>query len=473
MVFNSLDFVLFAIVFFALWPWMSKRPNVRWAFLVVASFVFYGWWDWRFLFLLIVSGLIDFGAALAMHRWPAARTALLVVSMAGNLSILGLFKYGRFITENINTVSSAFFDTAPLDALNLALPIGISFYTFQSMSYTIDVYRGQLRPVANPLHFFAYLALFPQLVAGPIVRAADLLPQLLGPPVTTEESRWQGTQLIVWGLFKKVVVADSVAVAVNRAYMYEQPPGSAAYWWIITAMFAVQIYCDFSGYTLIARGLGKWMGCEFTENFRNPYAATSLRDFWGRWHMSLSTWFRDYVYVPLGGSKGSVARSHLNLWITMLLSGLWHGASWTYVVWGAWHAAWVSIERLTRWPERLRKLPVLRHLAPGVVFVLVLLGWVFFRATSIAQAGRILQRMMNPASIDLSFALGHVGGKALLLTALILLAEFAAYLRVSGAVARWPRVPRLEALHPLFIGALFAACVYLRGPDNVFIYFQF
>ncbi len=472
MLFNSFEFVVFIALFFVGWPLLKKNPSARWGYLVAASFFFYGWWDWRFLILILVSGFIDFFAALAMDRWPQARRAFLSLSILGNVGVLGTFKYFDFFLETVNVVGGAFGATEPLPLANLVLPIGISFYTFQSMSYTIDVFRGNLRPTKNVLHFFAYLAMFPQLVAGPIVRAADLLPQLASPPKVTEQQRWDGTTLIVFGFFKKVVVADSLAGTVNRAFWIAEPLESAAYWWIIMIMFSFQIYCDFSGYTDIARGLGKWMGYEFPRNFRHPYTSTSFREFWTRWHISLSTWFRDYVYIPLGGSRRSAFAGMRNMWIAMVVSGLWHGAAWTFVVWGALHALYLSIERVTKWPEKMHRLPGGRHASAVIVFVLVLLAWVYFRAHSFGQAQTVIARLFDLSRWNLARALDFMSGKALLLTALMALRQVYVYF-LGESETETPLFPWPERLQPAVLAGLLTACIFFRGPGEAFIYFQF
>ena len=308
MLFNSLVFLVFAALFFGLWPLIKPRRNFRYLFLVTCSFVFYGWWDWRFLFLIIASGLLDFFSGMGMVAHPKAKKFYLALSIMGNIGSLMVFKYSGFFADNLSALLSLLgLDLelrAGIPSFVLILPVGISFYTFQSMSYTIDVYKNQLKPTRNVLHFFAYLSLFPQLVAGPIIRAADLLPQLAENRSTTEQQRWEGLHLIVHGFVKKVFIADNLAYFVTEAFTNPIHSESYLFWWVIMTAFAFQIYCDFSGYSDIARGLAKWMGYDFMVNFNHPYIATSLREFWSRWHISLSTWFRDYVYIPLGGSKG-------------------------------------------------------------------------------------------------------------------------------------------------------------------------
>lgn len=480
MLFNSVEFLIFAALFFGGWPLLRRRDNLRWLYITAASFLFYGWWDWRFLFLLAGSGLLDFLASLGMQRWPTRRRWLLAASLCGNVGSLMLFKYLDFGLRNVNVLLGLLGVEARVPLAGLVLPVGISFYTFQSMSYTIDVYRGQLQPTRNVLHFFAYLAMFPQLVAGPIVRAADLLPQMASARPTTEADRWDGLRLILRGFARKVIVADSLAPVVNAAFAAAAPADASAYWWVVMTLFAVQIYCDFSGYSDIACGLARWMGMEFQRNFDHPYGAGSLREFWARWHISLSTWFRDYLYVPLGGSRGSPARAHGNLWATMLVSGLWHGASWTFVIWGALHALYCSAERLTRWPERLARLPGGRALAGLAVFVLVLVAWVFFRAQSLSQALTIAATMVRFTHADAD-AWGRLLGeeKALALAALLLAHEAWVHLRAAGPwpalagawnrhAARWA-----ATLQPAVYALLAASCIYLRGSGSAFIYFQF
>jgi D-alanyl-lipoteichoic acid acyltransferase DltB (MBOAT superfamily) len=293
MLFNSTAFIVFFIVFMCTWPIMRRRDNTRWIYITIMSFFFYGWWNWKYMFLLAGTGLIDFFAGLAMEKYPKRKGTILFFSLFGNLGPLIFYKYVPFFATNINSIVQVFGYELNLPVVQFILPVGISFYTFLSMSYAIDIYRGELTPTHNVFHYFALLSLFPHLVAGPIVRAADILPQLMKVTKTTEQMRWDGLSLVSLGYFKKVVIADNLAPAVNAAFASAVPLDSAAYWWVIMAMFAFQIYCDFSGYSDIARGLAKWIGIEFMVNFDHPYISTSFREFWSRWHISLSTWFRD------------------------------------------------------------------------------------------------------------------------------------------------------------------------------------
>jgi len=473
MQFNSLVFILFAILFFLGWPFLRRRNNTRWIYLVCASFVFYGWWDWRFLFLIMGSGFIDFFAGLAMEKFPAKKRAWLILSIIGNVGSLGLFKYLDFGIANANWLFNLLGLDFQIPIAHLILPVGISFYTFQSMSYTIDIYRGELKPTHNVFHFFAYLSLFPQLVAGPIVRARDLLPQLEQAGPITEQQRWEAMNLIAFGFFKKVVVADTLAMTINSAFAAETLEQSAAFWWLIMIMFAFQIYCDFSGYSDIARGLGKSMGYEFPVNFRNPYIASSFRGFWQRWHISLSTWFRDYVYFGLGGSEKGYMRSHINMWITMLISGLWHGASWTFIGWAVLHSLYLSLERLTEWPRRILKLPGGRHLATLCIFLLTTVAWVFFRAQSFGQAFSVLTIMFNFSIFNSAVIDKIVDNNAINVLLLIIGSQLFFYLEMDKADWATSKSRFKTAFDSAFIAVIILICVFMRAPSNTFIYFQF
>jgi len=473
MQFNSIIFIIFAIIFFSLWPLLRRKNSSRWIYLTAASFLFYGWWDWRFIFLIIASGLIDFFAGLGMERFRNHRKLLLILSVIGNVGSLAVFKYLNFGINNINWLLKVFGIDSQIPATHLILPVGISFYTFQSMSYTIDIYRGNLKPTRNIFHFFAYLSLFPQLVAGPIVRAVDLLPQLETYTPISEKKRWDGLQLIVFGFFKKVVVADTLAITVNAAFASDTQVISMSYWWIVMIMFAFQIYCDFSGYSDIARGLGKWIGYEFPVNFNNPYTSSSFREFWQRWHISLSTWFRDYVYIPLGGSRRGKIGSHVTLWITMLVSGLWHGAAWTFILWAAMHSFYLSLERITNWPKKLSKLPAGRHITTLMIFILTILAWVFFRAESFAQAISIFKVMLNPSVFNYSVVHDIIDNNATNVLWIIIGSQLFFYFGLDKSEWILSESKSKRYFEPAFTAFLILICVYMRAPSNTFIYFQF
>ncbi len=471
MLFNSFAFLLFFSAFITLWPMLRARNNCRWTYLTVASLFFYGWWDWRFIFLIIGSGLLDFFAALGMQRFPGRRRLFLVASILGNVGALATFKYLGFFLQNLNRALSLSGLDSAVPLVGLTLPVGISFYTFQSMSYTIDVYRGRLQPTRNVLHFFAYLAMFPQLVAGPIIRATHLLPQLETARPTTEADRWAGLKLILFGYAKKVVVADHLALVVQPAFAAATPTESCALWWLVMVIFAVQIYCDFSGYSDIARGLAKWMGYDFPLNFDHPYISSSFREFWTRWHISLSSWFRDYVYIPLGGSRCGRLAAYRNLWITMVLSGIWHGAGWTMMLWGALHAVYLSVERLTDWPGRLARFPGGRHVATLLVFALVCVAWVFFRATGFAQALQIVGIMFDFGHLNLAAARELIGKEHLLLVLVVAVRQL--YFHLGLNRLSWQLPQPVRVLEPIALAGLLWVCVFLRGPGQEFIYFQF
>jgi D-alanyl-lipoteichoic acid acyltransferase DltB (MBOAT superfamily) len=445
-------------------------------FFTIASFIFYGWWDWRFLFLIIGSGLIDYLAGWFINKKPKLKLLLLILSLLGNLGSLAAFKYSGFFAENIGLLLQKFGIEVNLkDAIPdfmLILPVGISFYTFQSMSYTIDIYRGRLKPTANILQFFSYLAMFPQLVAGPIVRAADLLPQLKKPRQVTSLENWNGLKLILIGFFKKVVLADNIAPFVNYAFSDVNTSTSTLYWWVAVIGFAFQIYFDFSGYSDIARGLAKWMGFHFRMNFNHPYISTSIREFWTRWHISLSTWFRDYVYIPLGGSKKGKLRGHLNMWITMTVSGFWHGAAWTYIIWGAMHAFYLSIERIFKIPKRLGSFTGGKVIALFLLLFQVMIAWVFFRAGSFQQATNIIGYMLsinhtldfNPN--DLSFV------NAVFFIVIGILIESWFFFNLKKYLLNL-NFNYKKILEPAMFISLVLIIIFLRGKGEEFIYFQF
>ncbi|MCY1723533.1 MBOAT family protein [Prolixibacteraceae bacterium Z1-6] len=391
----------------------------------------------------------------------------------GNLGSLGAFKYSKFIFSQLE-LFLANFDlhvnlTKNFPQFMYILPVGISFYTFQSMSYTIDIYKRDLVPTKNIFKFFAYLSMFPQLVAGPIVRAKTLLPQLDRLKRSNEIERWHGLKLIAFGFFKKMFIADNLAPLVNSGFSDVNSTSSTIYWWLIMVAFAFQIYCDFSGYTDIARGIAKWMGFHFKMNFNHPYRATSIRNFWQRWHISLSTWFKDYVYIPLGGSKNGKLRSDGNMWITMVVSGFWHGAAWNFIIWGCLHALFLSIERLTKWP-RLFASTQLKGLATFIVMIQVLVAWVFFRAQNLTDAFVITKNMLVvnfntkfPISADIRNGFYYV------LIALII--EYVLYnIKLKRLV---PNPKNRKVLDIILIATMVAVTIFLRGKGHEFIYFQF
>jgi D-alanyl-lipoteichoic acid acyltransferase DltB (MBOAT superfamily) len=390
--FNSYEFWAFLVIVLALYQVLPPRGQNR--MLLAASYVFYGFWDWRFLGLIVGSTIVDFAAAQGMQgsSSPRQRRAFLLGSLVANLGILGTFKYYGFFARELDALLGALGVEASIPLLEVILPVGISFYTFQTLSYTIDVYRGQTRPTRDFLDFALYVAFFPQLVAGPIERSWHLLPQVVGERRRTLRDFRIGLYYVSLGLFLKVAIADNMAPLVNLVFGADPAELSGGECIAAVYAFAFQIYGDFAGYSAIAKGVARWLGFDIMTNFARPYFATSPRDFWRRWHISLSTWLRDYLYVPLGGNRGTRLGTYQNLLITMLLGGLWHGAAWTFVFWGLFHGLLLSAHRW--FVERRGPRPVLsgwrRWLSVFVTFHLVMFGWLLFRADSMQQVGAIL-----------------------------------------------------------------------------------
>ena len=473
MTFVSLTFLVFIVV---LYPTYRVLPH-RWQnhLLLAGSLLFYGWWDWRFLILLIFTSTLDWwvGLKLDSSTDEPLRKRWLVMSMAANLGVLGFFKYFNFFALSCAALFSRFGLHASWTTLHIILPIGISFYTFQSMSYTIDVYRRHL-PACRPyLDFITFVSFFPQLVAGPINRAVDLVPQVQRPRVITSDGFTRGAFLILLGLFKKITVSDGVAVSVDaiyhRTHGVSGPDVVTATW-----LFWAQIYGDFAGYSDIARGLAKLMGFDLMTNFRQPFFATDPSDFWQRWHISLSSWLRDYLYIPLGGNRGGPRATYQNLMVTMLLGGLWHGAAWNYVLWGFYqglilcaHRMWVGLRiGLGGIPHLVRRAGIALQVI--VFFQVVGYGWLLFRAHSFGQIAEYTRALAHP--------FGHVSVPTPSLSALAGLGVLALYegaQLLAGGDARfyrrWP-APARGALYATLMVLLFMG---LSNPPSQFIYFQF
>lgn len=469
MIFNSIEFLLFGVLFFALWPFMRNNKETRWSFITMASFFFYGWWDWRFLFLIIGSGLIDYSAGLAIEKYRRNKRFWLVLSLLGNLGALSIFKYSLFFAQVGEDILAKIEVTVNLQdsipEFALILPVGISFYTFQSLSYTIDIYRGRLKPTKNILHFFSYLAMFPQLVAGPIVRAKDFLFQLNRVRIPSTLERWNAIKMIVFGLFQKMVIADNLSFFIDSAFEGKAVYDGALFWWVVMIAFSFQIYADFSGYSLIARGLAKYMGYHFKMNFNHPYLSRSIREFWTRWHISLSTWFRDYVYIPLGGSKKGFWWGLLAMALTMLLSGLWHGAAYTFLIWAALHVLWLSIERITKWPKIMRY----HSLIIPVIFIQILLAWVYFRSADMEQGNVIITKLFSGESSDWAFFQFYLD--SIFFIGLGILIELVIFVRKNDQL--WIRFYWRYGFDVLFVSLAIVAIIFFRGEGKQFIYFQF
>lgn len=401
MLFNSFEFAVFLPVSFLLyWFVFQKNLKAQNVFLLLISYLFYGWWDWRFLSLIVFSSLIDYLAGIKIE---ASKTVLqkklfLWLSLCTNLGFLGFFKYYNFFQQSFTDMMSAIGLQTNSYSIAIILPVGISFYTFQTMSYSIDVYRGEMKPTKNIIAFLAYVSFFPQLVAGPIERAINLLPQFKVRRVFNFEDGADGLRLILWGLFKKVVIADNCAVFVNQIFNnYQDASGLELI--LGAVLFAFQIYGDFSGYSDIAIGTAKLFGFDLMTNFRTPYFSRDIAEFWRRWHISLSTWFRDYLYIPLGGSRGNKSRIVLNTFIIFIVSGFWHGANWTFIVWGALNAIYfLPLLLLGKNRNNMdvvakgKLLPSFRELwQMGLTFTLTCFAWIFFRSESVGDAFNYIQ----------------------------------------------------------------------------------
>jgi alginate O-acetyltransferase complex protein AlgI len=469
-------FAFFAIVWLTYWRLEHRAQNVL---LLLASFLFYGWWDWRFLLLLIATASIDFWVALGIDRARlrgADRTAkrILLVSIGANLTVLGFFKYFNFFVGSAEQALRGLGYQGSLWTLHIILPVGVSFYTFQAMSYTIDVYRGRMRPVQSLSDFVLFVCFFPQLVAGPIERASSLLPQVQQPRLLWRRDVDEALFLFALGLFRKLAIADP-AGAIADHYFAKPEAFSSVQLVVGLLLYGIQIYNDFAGYSDMARGSARLLGFTLMRNFRHPYFAKNISDFWTRWHISLSTWLRDYLYIPLGGNRRGPARTRWNLIVTMLLGGLWHGAAWTFVVWGALHAlylilyhAWVGV----RTPSHTEQPPddvgigwaatrVAQSLGVGV---LVFFAWLFFRAPDFGTAWTYLAGI-------LSFTPGSEGAVIpfVVLAGLMLAIDVPQALTDDEYVfLRWPVAPRALA------GATAVLVLLTTGSTHEpFIYFQF
>ena len=393
MLFNSLIFPIFFLAVILVYYQLNLRWQNRW--LLVTSYFFYGWWDWRFCLLLIFSTVLDWFVADALSKTDEGkrRKYLLSLSIIGNLGVLGFFKYFNFFSGSAKVILTSVGFHPDFFTLNIILPVGISFYTFQTMAYTIDVYRGRMKHAKDFTAFALYVSYFPQLVAGPIERAQRLLPQLIKHRLFNYQIVRTGIPLILFGYFKKVVIADSLAPIVESCF---HSSGSTSGFDLLFGVyaFAIQIYCDFSGYTDIARGVSRFLGVELMQNFSCPYLSRNITEFWRRWHISLSSWLRDYLYISLGGNQKGNIRTYINLMTTMLLGGLWHGANWTFVVWGGLHGLFLAVHKfllrgkktdINSWGNN--QLGYLNDFV-GIIltFHLVCLAWIFFRAPSFSVA---------------------------------------------------------------------------------------
>ncbi|MFC5346216.1 MBOAT family protein [Brevundimonas staleyi] len=467
MLFPTLAFgVFFLFVYFTAWS-LDRENGRRKLFLLLASWFFYAQWDWRFVALLIASAVLNWGVAVLIDRSDAQRRRkwLVGLGVAANLLILGFFKYYGFFVEQAGDLLSRFGWERDLPLLEIVLPVGISFFTFQGISYVVDVHRGKTPVAKSLLDVMLLMSFFPHLVAGPIVRASDLLPQFERAPRLTREMATHGLLLICWGLFKKTVIASELSVRLVDPVFFD--PSAYGTWDLMAAVYgyAVQIYCDFSAYSDMAIGIAALLGYSFPRNFDQPYRASSMQDFWRRWHISLSSWLRDYLYVPLGGGRKGLVRSCLNVFITMLLGGLWHGAAWTFVAWGALHGGVQVVERLGRSVIGDRKGPP-AWLGVLVTFHIVCLGWILFRAETFPMAMQVLSGLgrLEPATLVTPFLAVLIAGG---------LAMHWLPPRAVEGIATWMK-PAPSLTMGLLIGVAILLVEAVR-PDGVapFIYFQF
>lgn len=391
MLFNSFQFLVFFPIVYLLYLFLNHQWQNR--LLIVASCLFYAAWNWKFLGVMFTSITVDFMCAryIDKSRDPLARKLLLFVSIAVNLSILGFFKYSNFFLINLENLLSMLHLHMVYGPMEIMLPLGISFYTFEAISYVVDVYRRVVKPAERYTDYVLFVIYFPHLIAGPIMRAKQFLPQISNPRRVTAALFYEGSYLFFWGLFEKMFVADNLAAVVNPVFMNNGPYRGED---ILLALyaFAFQIFCDFDGYSNMARGLGKCMGFDISLNFNLPYFSNSFREFWHRWHMTLSTWLRDYLYIPLGGSKKGALRMYAAIATTMLLGGLWHGASWTFVLWGGYQAVLLIIERmLEKKSVKGKPYSFIRNI---ICFHLIILGWLFFRAQSFEQISQMIRALL-------------------------------------------------------------------------------
>ncbi|WP_215225801.1 MBOAT family O-acyltransferase [Echinicola shivajiensis] len=494
MLFNSIEFLIFLpIVFLLYWSVFQKNLKAQNAFLLLASYLFYGWWDWRFLSLIAASSLVDYLCGLKLGAikeyqiseniskgplsWFRGRKKYLSLSMAFNLGLLGFFKYFNFFIGSATDLINSLGFQANDYSLKLILPIGISFYTFQTMSYTLDIYKGKLNPTKGLIAFFAYVSFFPQLVAGPIERAKHLLPQFMKRRTFDYAKAMDGMRQILWGLFKKMVIADNCAVFVDQVFTNpsDQPASNLA---VGAVFFSFQIYGDFSGYSDIAIGVGRLLGFDLMKNFAYPYFSRDIAEFWRRWHISLSSWFRDYVYIPLGGNQENKMMTMRNVLIVFLVSGLWHGANWTFVVWGGLNALLFLPLMLNNKHRNHMEIVAKGQTFPhwkdmGLIlvnFVLVTLAWVIFRSASLSDAWVYFQGLW---SMDL-FSKPQMDIRIYLFTILIICFVFIEWMGREDDFAiqrmgfKWPSLVRYG-----FYYSIVMMIFLFATKEQEFIYFQF
>ncbi len=482
MLFNSIDFAIFLpIVFILYWFVVNRNLKLQNLLIVLASYVFYAWWDWRFLSLILFSTIVDYsvGLGLAKEDNKSKRKILLWLSILVNLGFLGFFKYYNFFLDNFISAFSFFGNEINANSLNVILPVGISFYTFQTLSYTIDVYKRKLEPTRDIIAFAAFVGFFPQLVAGPIERATNLLPQFYKKRLFDYTKAVDGLRQILWGLFKKIVIADNCAEFANQIFNSSADlSGSTLVLGVL--FFTFQIYGDFSGYSDIAIGISRLFGFDLMRNFAFPYFSRDIAEFWRRWHISLSTWFRDYLYIPLGGSRGGTGMKIRNTFIIFIVSGFWHGANWTFIIWGALNAIYFLPLLLTKNNRSNldvvaagKYLPSIKELSHIVfTFSLTVFAWIFFRADSVGHAISIISKILSSSL----FTFPNFEGMARAMFTVLLVGGFI-LVEWNGregeyAIAhwglKWKRMYRYAIYYSIIL-----AIFWFGGKDQQFIYFQF
>ncbi len=485
MLFNSIEFAIFLPVVFALYWALSKNVKAQNIFLLAASYFFYAWWDWRYLSLILFCSLVNYTAGLLMEK-PGSerrRKSILTICCLVSFGVLGIFKYYDFF---VNTFVDAFASIGlhlKAKTLHLVLPVGISFYTFHTLSYSIDVYRRKFEPAKDIISFFLFVSIFPLAMAGPVERANNLLPQIYRRRVFNYPLAVDGMRQILWGLFKKVVIADNCAVIANEVFdNYHLYPGSTLF--LGALFFTFQIYGDFSGYSDMAIGIGKLLGFSFLRNFNYPYFSRDIAEFWRRWHISLNTWFRDYLYIPLGGSRGGRWQIARNTFAIFLISGFWHGANWTFIAWGAFHACLFLPIILAGKNRQYTNTVAEGKLFPSVkeafqmllTFALVFTGWILFRAKSIHDAWAYLRKLFSPSLFTPPFITGgNVGfSQSLVAILLIFIFMFAEWLGRNNVYAIEKLGPAEgKPLRYVLYYVLLFMIFWFAGKSQEFIYFQF
>lgn len=482
MLFNSLDFAIFLpIVFIIYWFLLRNKYKIQNLLIVIASYVFYGWWDYRFLALIIFSTIVDYviGNELGKNYTKNKRKTLLIVSVAINLGFLGFFKYYNFFVDNFIEAFSFFGHSIQVSSLNVILPVGISFYTFQTLSYSIDVYRNKIEPTKDLISFAAFVSFFPQLVAGPIERASHLLPQFYKNRKFNYLLAVDGLRQILWGLFKKIVIADNCAEYANLIFNNSNDYSGSTL--VLGALFfTFQIYCDFSGYSDIAIGVSRLFGFDLKRNFAFPYFSRDVGEFWRRWHISLSTWFRDYLYIPLGGSRGSKFQQIRNTFIIFIVSGFWHGANWTFIIWGALNALYFLPLLLSNKNRSHMEIVAAKSIFPNVkelflilgTFSLTVLTWIFFRAENVTHAINYLSSIFSSSLFSFPLFSGMTKAfETLIFIAVFILIEWIG--RKDQYAIERIFLNNKRLIRHLFYYSIVIAIIFFGGSEQEFIYFQF